>query len=364
MSKRSAPAARAGASKRHNKVRKQELVEIEYDNEWYLGEVTKEIADGGARVYFLVDKSTVVIPRKERDARIRKPSSAAVARFEKERRATAEALVEEEAEKKKATAAAACRASLDVEWADALVPKLAKAFSSQDVAPPSAFAFFIISKGRTDNVADMEALFEGTGASPTWLVGTGEVPQYRAALAAYCQAKSPRSFPASASAAADRVLEGGKLTPSRNKAMELAKAEGKLCVQLSDDLSSFTLFEGKAKEEGKPAGGGAGGGQAVAWRKPSSQQEANQRSYRAAQHGLSPVGAARMVEVGMRQVGAKYGGVFPCMNAGFAFNNAPITVQHFIVGDFIVLDPGSPLRFDEELRLKEDYDLTAQHLDR
>ena len=138
MSKRSAPAARAGASKRHNKVRKQELVEIEYDNEWYLGEVTKEIADGGARVYFLVDQSTVVIPRKERAARIRKPSSAAMARFEKERRATAEALVEEEAEKKKATAAAACRASLDVEWADALVPKLAKAFSSQDVAPPSA----------------------------------------------------------------------------------------------------------------------------------------------------------------------------------------------------------------------------------
>ena len=82
MSKRSAPAARAGASKRHNKVRKQELVEIEYDNEWYLGEVTKEIADGGVRVYFLVDQSTVVIPRKERAARIRKPSSAAMARFD------------------------------------------------------------------------------------------------------------------------------------------------------------------------------------------------------------------------------------------------------------------------------------------
>jgi hypothetical protein len=95
------------------------------------------------------------------------------------------------------------------------------------------------------------------------------------------------------------------------------------------------------------------------------------------------------------------------MNSGFAFNQAPTTNEHFIVGDFIVVDTSnekqevqddqfkikSPmtldnllnphcysnksstttssssvlkkkgLRFDERFLLKEDYDFTAQHLE-
>lgn len=97
------------------------------------------------------------------------------------------------------------------------------------------------------------------------------------------------------------------------------------------------------------------------------------------------------------------------MNSGFAFKQAPTTNEHFIVGDFIVIDTqdesslptepkmrmkldnngcivvkrelpvnpatgasvsvvnknteGCGLRFDERFLLKEDYDFTAQHLE-
>jgi len=47
---------------------------------------------------------------------------------------------------------------------------------------------------------------------------------------------------------------------------------------------------------------------------------------------------------------------------------APATTEHFIVGDFIVVDVRGEggtrgLRFDERFQLKEDYDFTAQHLE-
>ena len=201
----------------------------------------------------------------------------------------------------------------------------------------------------------MEELFEGTGVSPTWVVGAGERETYAAALAAIGRADSA-------------VVEGGKLTPSRNKATELAKAKGQFCVQLSDDLQHITAYahkdDGSATTSTKATSSGPSPSSSYrfGWRKPRNQQEANQRSQTAAQYPLSPVGAAQLIECGMRAAGAKYGGVFPCMNGGFAFNNAPFTTGHFIVGDFIVVDPASPLRFDETFRLKEDYDLTAQHL--
>ena len=40
----------------------------------------------------------------------------------------------------------------------------------------------------------------------------------------------------------------------------------------------------------------------------------------------------------------------------------PCVGAHFIVGDFIVVQPDSPVRFDTRMTLKEDYDFTAQHL--
>lgn len=65
----------------------------------------------------------------------------------------------------------------------------------------------------------------------------------------------------------------------------------------------------------------------------------------------------------MRRQGAFYGGVYPNTNDGFAYATPPITTEHFIVGDFIVVDSvNSSLRFDERMTLKEDYDFTCQHL--
>ena len=58
--------------------------------------------------------------------------------------------------------------------------------------------------------------------------------------------------------------------------------------------------------------------------------------------------------------GAFLGGAFPNVNHGLAFGQGPLSKELFIVGDFLVIDPASPLRFDEEITLKEDYDLTAQ----
>merc|ERR1712032_730988 len=37
--------------------------------------------------------------------------------------------------------------------------------------------------------------------------------------------------------------------------------------------------------------------------------------------------------------------------------------HHFIIGDFLVVD-NSPVRFDESLTLKEDYDFTCAHIQR
>merc|ERR1712070_450983 len=36
--------------------------------------------------------------------------------------------------------------------------------------------------------------------------------------------------------------------------------------------------------------------------------------------------------------------------------------QHFIIGDFFVADVGSECLFDEEMRLKEDYDFTCSNI--
>ena len=55
----------------------------------------------------------------------------------------------------------------------------------------------------------------------------------------------------------------------------------------------------------------------------------------------------------------------PCScprNPGQMMMSAAVGSSNFIVGDFLVIDPSSSPRFDERMTLKEDYDLTAQHL--
>merc|ERR1711879_75890 len=57
----------------------------------------------------------------------------------------------------------------------------------------------------------------------------------------------------------------------------------------------------------------------------------------------------------------KLGGVFPSGNATMTMGSAEYGTQHFILGDFFVADK-SPVRFDESLTLKEDYDFTCSRI--
>jgi hypothetical protein len=55
-------------------------------------------------------------------------------------------------------------------------------------------------------------------------------------------------------------------------------------------------------------------------------------------------------------------GVAPTNNPYFYNPNKPIQTDKFIVGDLICVSPNTDLLFDENLKLKEDYDYTLQHL--
>jgi hypothetical protein len=201
----------------------------------------------------------------------------------------------------------------------------------------SNFSFFIVSKGRPDNVVRIQSLFDSIGIKPVWVVGKGEASVYK-------------------KAGAYEVIEGGKLTPSRNLCLDKAAAAGNYCVQMSDDVISFQYFDSPFDRK--------------EWKKPVSQHDANIRSGKAKMCSLNPLEAAQIIVAYMREHKAKLGGVYPCMNLGFAFNQAPVTTNHFIVGDFIVVDTTNDKektktkepRFDERFCLKEDYDFTAQHL--
>jgi len=43
------------------------------------------------------------------------------------------------------------------------------------------------------------------------------------------------------------AIDGGKLIPARNKALDDAQAASKVCVQCSDDISNWQFLNGAAK---------------------------------------------------------------------------------------------------------------------
>lgn len=57
----------------------------------------------------------------------------------------------------------------------------------------------------------------------------------------------------------------------------------------------------------------------------------------------------------------KLAGVFPLSTCARGFGGLPEKPYNFILGDFFVADK-SPVRFDENMNLKEDYDFTCQHI--
>lgn len=125
---------------------------------------------------------------------------------------------------------------------------------------------------------------------------------------------------------ARKVIASGSLMDSRNAALEHCFEQGKICVQLSDDLVgiSFNDFSGKRTKV-----------------------------------GVSVVEVLDDLLPNFHVCGSKLGGFPPTDNPYFA--TKPIEKNKFIVGDFLIVKP-NPLRFDTKLRLKEDYDYTLQHI--
>jgi hypothetical protein len=144
--------------------------------------------------------------------------------------------------------------------------------------PIDEFMFFVISKGRPQNVEKIEQLFDGTGMHPTWIVGEGEASQYL-------------------SYGALDAVEGGGLCPSRNLALNMAREQEKVCVQMSDDIKKIQFAEGPMDEW-------------KVWDKEAARDKGNAYAVQACMCHISPVTCARVIEQQMRRQEAKLGGIY------------------------------------------------------
>ena len=161
----------------------------------------------------------------------------------------------------------------------------------------------IVSSGRAKNVSRMSEWVDDA----VWYVGHGEGDDYRAA-------------------GAGRVIESGNLMDSRNAILDDAFAAGLPAVQLSDDLTRLRIVDDE--KQASPI--------------PFDQ-------------------AIKFLRFACESTGARLAGIAPVDNPFYTDPSKPIRTEHFILGDLMYVEPSSP-RFDTTLRLKEDYDFTAQHL--
>merc|ERR1712190_335433 len=97
------------------------------------------------------------------------------------------------------------------------------------------------------------------------------------------------------------AIVGGKLTPARNMALDDAKKKGKVCVQVSDDISKWTYYD-IAKQD---------------FRGETDFKKANNALLGATKHTVSPLAAAQFMLAKMRASEKKpmLAGVFPTANA-------------------------------------------------
>jgi len=201
------------------------------------------------------------------------------------------------------------------------------------IAKPSQFHFCIVSARRATKVEGIRDIFMvqsqllDAGVTPTWYVDAESLKDYRALGL--------------------KAVVGGKLTPSRNKALKDANRMGKACVQLSDDISAWEYRHGK--------------------RATSKTDDACNAAHAAAKrYVVSPVAAAQFICAKMRgcteEKKPKLGGVYMLGSCARVFAGEEFTYQNFILGDFFVVDKGSNTRFDENMSLKEDYDFSCAHI--
>jgi len=145
-----------------------------------------------------------------------------------------------------------------------------------------------------------------------------------------------------------QAVVGGKLTPARNMALDVAKRKKQMCVQISDDISKWEYFDVEKQN----------------FRGEVFFDKANAAVHGARRLCVSPLAAAQFILAKMRSSPLKphLGGVFPTLNAALSLGQEEYSTHHFILGDFFVAEPASPCRFDTSMTLKEDYDFSCAHI--
>ena len=217
--------------------------------------------------------------------------------------------------------------------------------------------YCIISLKRASAVLTMEAeLGSVLLEDVVWIVGEGEGESYR-------------------QGGNRRVYEGGGLCASRNLAIELAKKENyDYVVQLSDDVASrgvYVLSFEKNKKMSELDAFALADKELWKGMKPCVRESLASEGpeptcnefARSMQKSVSiPAAATLIASVLQKHPSAKLGGVAPTANIGMYATTVPVSTDLFIVGDFMVIDTSTTVRFDETLTLKEDYDFTAQNM--
>lgn len=125
---------------------------------------------------------------------------------------------------------------------------------------------------------------------------------------------------------AENVIASGNLMDSRNAALDYCFALNKICVELSDDLESIMVNDFTGKRT---------------------------KVYSTVLEVLTNI-IPKFIKSGYYLSG------FPPTNNPF-FSLNKFDLNKFIVGDFLIIKP-TELRFDKNLRLKEDYDFCLQFM--
>lgn len=143
--------------------------------------------------------------------------------------------------------------------------------------------------------------------------------------------RDQEDFEAYAMAGADSIVISGGLVASRNKALQDAFDADMVCVQVSDDLTKLRMAD---------------------WSEEKEKMVPVETTFER---------CAEIMITRMELTGAMYAGCAPTDNAFFCNPQKRISRDTYVLVDFMAAAPSKP-RFDPAMRLKEDYDFTAQHL--
>jgi len=215
----------------------------------------------------------------------------------------------------------------------AFLKKCLSAAERKHLVPASKFHFGVVSARRAncergiEDIMVVDAHFRIAGVRATWYVDADSLKDYR-------------------KLGLDAVV-GGKLTPARNMILNDAAKKGRVAVEVSDDISRWTYYDVSKQD----------------LRGQTTFDKANQALAGTNKCVITPLAAAQWMLAKMRSSPdkPKLAGVFPTGNPTMTMGFAEYSTQHFILGDFFVADT-SPVRFDETMSLKEDYDYTCQHI--